>query len=101
MSTKYRQEHTTMQQLAMSVLEQSDKLEDYDPDLQMAIRKVLIQYWQKLFLPAFKDFSDAYSLMLEAVQHIQEQFKPGRYSSEIYKYLVMVLVKLMRPQQLD
>lgn len=54
----------------MSVLEQNDKLEDYDPDLQMAIRKVLIQYWQKLFLPAFKDFSDAYSLMLEAVQHI-------------------------------
>ena len=45
MSTKYRQEYTVMQQLAMSVLEQNDKLEDYDPDLQMAIRKVLIQYW--------------------------------------------------------
>ena len=39
--------------------------------------------------------------MLEAVQHIQEQFEPGRYSPEIYKYLVMVLVKLIRPQQLD
>lgn len=39
--------------------------------------------------------------MLEAVQHIQEQFEPGRYSPEIYKYLVMMLVKLIRPQQLD